>query len=280
VPKQVTLERGVLIWRAPGGVLRLEEVVPGKGLLAGFVLLSNESDRAILGFAKRWGMLGHRVQGLPTSTTFPWRRPLRSGKLVTDSHVQWPENEYRESVDEWRFLAAQAGAMITITRKLLAGELGAREEWERVFPGNPNFYDVKPEKLSIAIEHERAGLILMLRQWLAVGDARPNIGEHAGRLRISLGGARLLGALAIQLLFAITGAKALATCPGCGRRFEPSGSERLFCRQCRKKRMAQRFAAKNYYTRNRPSILKRRRRRRLKLAKGRNAPSSRRSKTS
>jgi hypothetical protein len=130
-----------------------------------------------------------------------------------------------------------------------------------------------------ALAIEWGGLVFALQEWMAWGKVRPNvnakwhrvpaaIADRAWRLRLSLSGDRLLGALAVQLVFAASRARAIYLCDVCGKEFRPSrtpsGKTMHYCAKCAKNGAPARNASRSYYAKNRHKIAKRRRKRRAR----------------
>lgn len=260
VPARVVLEGSDLVWRADDGKVRVSQVLPGTGLLQSFLKLREAEARPILGFARRWGPLGFRLSDLPASRSFPWQGPIRKARGIADAVVRWPRGEYRESLEEWRRLATQAHSLLRIAGRLFGGTPGNDDDWMNVSPQLAESYPrdsrLSPELVGLEWSH----LVFVLREWIAQGGVRPNVSERAGSLRLSLSGDRLLGALAVQLLFAASRRKGIYVCSECGKEFRPSrnppANKRHFCARCRTGGAPERHAARAYYKRKKTKMHK------------------------
>lgn len=273
VPAEVDLVGEDLVWRARDGKVRCREARPGSGLLESFLELRNARPKAIMGFAKRWGPLGLQETNLPEGRSFPWRprRAFESG--VTDTIVIWPGGEYREPVAAWRGWAMQAYALLRICAALRGGRRGRPDDW--AFVSDKPWKDVNFEGMapSEAIAVEWGLVVFVLQEWIARGRVRPNVrykwfsvpaklADRSWRLRLSLGGDRLLGALAVQLVFAASRTREIFLCDGCGKEFRPkrnpNANQHQFCARCGREGAPGRLAARAYYARNKAKILERR----------------------
>lgn len=278
VPKDVELEGEELIWRAKDGRVQCSEKRPGGGLLESFLGLRDGTAEEVRRFAARWGPLGLGETRLPVSRSFPWKGPNLRRAENWQTVVDWPETGYRETVAKWRGYAAHANALLRLSSTLRSGKRGSPEDWAFVHNG-PAWEGVDFDQLSSreALALEWASVVFALQQWMAWGSVRPNvnakwhrvpasIADRAWRLRLTLSGERLLGALAVQLVFAASRARAIYLCDGCGKEYRPSrmpsDKTMRYCAKCTRNGVPGRNAARAYYARNRAKISKRRKERR------------------
>jgi hypothetical protein len=199
---------------------------------------------------------------------------------LTETIVSWRGGEYRETVAAWRGWSMQAHSLLRLCATLRGGKRGLPEDWAFVQDPPPwegmNFDEVGPRE-TIAIEW--GAVVFVLQEWIARGRVRPNVrykwfrappklAERSWRLRLSLGGDRLLGALAVQLVFAASRTRGIFLCDGCGKDFRPrrnpNPNQQQFCSKCSNDGVAGRLAARRYYARHKAKI-KRRRKQRAKL---------------
>lgn len=285
VPERVDLVEEQLVWRSTNGQVRCREQRPGTGLLASFLQLQSAQPKAIKGFAKRWGPLGVRATNLPSSRTFPWRPSKSFESGVTSTIVQWPEHQYTESVAEWRAWSAMAHSLLRICASLRAGKRGLPEDWNRVqqvpsWQGS-SFDGIDSERLRLkaALEMEWGLVVFTLQEWIARGGVRPNLhykanrvpeslADRSWRLRLTLGGNGLLGALAVQLVTAASRSRGVFLCDDCGKEYRPTRNPNpdraQRCAKCNKSGAAQAAASQRYYAKNKLRIQKQRRLKRAK----------------
>ncbi len=255
VPRAVSLdmEETILRW-SPAYDWVYQE--PTFGMLADFVDLGTASPSGILGFARRWGVLGFCEHGLPASHDLlsPTGRtfgcdPLRDEKSLRTGGG-W------EPLSLWRDYARWARAILSA-----AVEIGG---------GSPDVPGCDSEfvRSGLAMESVTGPYAVQRRapscqdiaegvnRWLALGDVRPAVwpGEdETAELTILYGGAesgyrpecRLFGALAIQLMQSVTGDTLPVRCP-CGRLFKRTKRNRKYCLKCGKKGRW-RKSSKRYY---------------------------------
>jgi hypothetical protein len=90
--------------------------------------------------------------------------------------------------------------------------------------------------------------------WLKAADVRPWPQFQDGQLRLTLGSdwghSPLFGAIAVQLVLAISGAQGFAVCDACRNvyapRRNPRAGERHYCQDCRDHNVPERHAAARY----------------------------------
>jgi hypothetical protein len=283
VPGVIELDGDRLVWR--GVSLGLERTrYSNKALLDGFIKLADADAIRILAYANTWGVLHICEHGLPAShipqhylfspeQNIEQCSPL--GWPGIPEHLGIPENDEDmeplfsgwEPVESWREYARDAQAILNIAAALYNDQASRREDWERLT-------DDAEALLKADIERRQRALIQAVKSWLVAGNARPDIAfVKAGRgknrpvhePRITLGGygpawGHLFGALACQLMYAVTRARGLAFCDGCGNTFipvrGPRSDRRNFCEPCQKRGEAVRLASANYRKRKKKSARK------------------------
>jgi hypothetical protein len=261
-------------------------IEPAPGLLENFLRLRNAPSSEILRYAQRWGVLGlcdhdfpaqHPPEYWPSRATEahacpyayddpygagPLRRPRRSklthrtwiyrradfhscnvrGVIEAGSYVGKPW----EPLDAWRTWAHRAHALLDVAAALQAETLGAEPQWRIAT-------DTAMETPPTLTEGWRL-LTLYADYWLRAADVRPWPHFQDGQVRMTLGSdwghSPLFGAIAVQLVLAISGAQGFAFCDACRNvyapRRTPRAGERHYCQFCRDHKVPQRHAAARY----------------------------------
>jgi hypothetical protein len=216
-----------------------------RGLLEQFVKLADAPATAIAAYARRWGVLQicpkHRRPGAY------WHRS-EEGKACRP--MGWPGEPY-EPIARWRDCARHVRALLNVVAAVHLGELGRREDWDilyendLVYAGDPHVLD--DFNLKIA----RFVISWIIQGWLQLVHVMPfldwNDPQHP---TVRLGGGRLTGAIALELLFITARTDGLAICAACGipyvpRPRRPRAGERTYCPDCGRK-AAVRDAARRY----------------------------------
>lgn len=279
-PTGIRVEAGRLIW---SGLNLDNRILPGPGLLSGFLKLGHAQPGAIKGFAEQWGVLELCQHDLP-SLHSPACRPR--GKR---GEFQW------EPIDAWRYYARQAVALLNIAARLHGDKPGSVEDWNTIYERPLRYLPQQLGELEMVCEmiglgpipdHRRlvisvGGVQLVARPiqmerkrdevlagqrfvlaailnygWLDMGGVRPAF-QWAGSPRVALLSRNLFGALAANLIFAIARTQGLAMCTACGTPFIPSRrpvpGRRSYCPSCGRQ-AATRDASRAYRQRlrNRP----------------------------
>jgi hypothetical protein len=282
VPGVVKLDGDRLVWRgvSPG----LERTVySGKEMLGRFIQLArpNTTDEQIRDYASKWGVLHICEHGLPAShipdsysfsplETVEQCSPLGWPAIPED--IELPEKEEDmeplfsgwERIESWRYYAHEAQAILNIAAKLYAKEKVKPEDWKELT-------DEAAELLAREdVNNQLRYLIMLVKSWLALGNVRPDIicipighkDKSQIEPKITLGGygpswGHLFGALACQLMYAVTRAQGLAFCGGCGNTYIPQRrvrtDRRHFCDGCIRRGESKRLAAVAYRQRKKDS---------------------------
>lgn len=253
VPIDLRLENETLVWSWLKGA---HQVHSGPGLLDQFVQLSDVSDERILAYARRWGLLILCEQHhLPIGHNQPLRfaAPMSAAGASCNLQRRASDYSYLEATEDWRHFARQARALISIAARLHGRQLGAAADWALVYERTGR---EGPPGQGI-LEAERFALTLVVNEWLVLGSVRPQFHWDSGRTTmpaITLGGGGLFGALAVQLMLAVSMTDGLALCSACGAPFVPTRrprpDERHYCPTCREAGRPQRDAARDHRRRN------------------------------
>ena len=210
----------------------------GPGLLEGFLALAEQPASAVLDYARRWGVLlvckhnlpaGHRLTGGPSTRT--------GGYKSCSLHSRRGGAGYWEPIEVWRDWARRARSVLQLAEQLSDGRLGSPDNWRGISPVPLAMY--LPPK---TIVEARLSLVSAVQTWLEWGRAQVSIAWTGKSPDVTLGRNRLLGALAIELLFTMTRSRGFALCSSCGRSYAPKrrprADQRRYCEACTQSRSA------------------------------------------
>jgi len=254
VPKEIRLVSEELVWNTKGVFSKAQSQ---SNLLVDFIKLADSNPEDILVFAQKWGVLGLCQHSLPSSHRLPtsleeWNSPPDPDRFCEPKGV--------EPLIEWRSWARKYRAVLNITWNLNLDKTGDEKDWELLYEdaAYKDDYDV-----IVSLQADSRGLfekILIqdvVNNYLFIGDVRPSLVlvefEYAEvQPRIDLGNHgiyRLFGALAVQLMVAVSQTEGFALCSGCGTAYfpkrRPRAGEGHYCEDCGRK-VALRNAAKRY----------------------------------
>jgi len=210
--------------------------------LRNFIALAEAEEKAILRYAREWGVLGLCEHLVPSAHS----RECRP--------IGWPDC-CTEPITAWRRYAKEASILIKLSLDLARGTPPKKQDWAAL-PLRRSPRSVEAGRLLVA---ER------VNQWLAWGGVRPTLTWRKDAPEMSLGGTNLFGVLAIQLMCAVSRTDGVAICCGCGAGYlppyrKPRDGERHYCEECRRRKVPQRDAARDFRSRKlcRPTRSKRR----------------------
>ena len=244
-----TLER---IKTRRGPVLRFHSITPGEGLYSdlhpqvapgsGYLeaFLNLESDDDICEYAERWGALTlcqHQDTGLRH------RIPPPSGEYTPEPTVDtgpirkaW----FDESTDLWRAVIARADGILTIARAINEGDTGPIAAWRTIEPDmglevSGEEDDEGDDPVGLTLYFARSTLAAGLNRWLATSHVMPRLdwsSTAVPQYMHRVGG--LSGAIAHDLLLAVTSSTGLYVCFLCGRSYfrekrRPKPGQRNYC---------------------------------------------------
>lgn len=245
-PGQLHLRDGLLIWSG-----REKAPSPNRTVFESFLKLANATDRAILTFAKKWGVLYLCQHRLPSShaTLPPYEGPHRliptrqpnvfldadvldlipSGGFARCPLIAGDANTFVEHLDDWRRYARQAANTVQLALQVHRQNLGEPKLWgelcgpaEWLDPEQHTVTQIKewqPDNLSDA----RFRLSQVVNRWLDVSAMQPMLcwGSYA-QPTVTLGNRTLFGYLASQLLLVVSKTRGLALCTECAEWFTPT----------------------------------------------------------
>ena len=245
-PATIRLKEGRLFWQP---VTDWERVKPTVETFVQFLQLGNASDREILKYAQRWGVLNlckqHRKPVSHNLYCDPFEaEPLMP--LVPPGSVVVVRSDHEsegEPVSEWRRWARIAMAIVNISRQLDDGNRGDMKDWQALIDSG-GFSWGSPPRGKFAMTIEKGTLARFVNQWLELGNVRPHA-EWKIDFTLDLAGGGLFGALAVQLL-ENGGEYVIVACTGCrkffdatpnrqlknGRKRRPKTGQGRYCQEC------------------------------------------------
>jgi hypothetical protein len=143
--------------------------------------------------------------------------------------------QLREAVQWWRNLAGNAHALLNVSAQLLKGKI----EPPTLVRLAPKLNLMSPAQFRIAQRTPGVFPAYALDLWLRFSKVRPRPTYNPRRNRFEIritGSPALLGALALQIMLAMTRSAGIAVCSGCGKLFPPSRrpnpNRNAYCKGC------------------------------------------------
>jgi len=232
VPPNIRLEDGCLCYDPyPRNPKDWQWAKPANArLLWDFVQLAEANDKAILAYARQWGVLALCRHRMPASIFYGFH----SDDKPPGSPLEGCEAILCEPLNCWRDLAH-------IFENLL-GQI----EHDRANPVKATETTHKVNRMAANWGHLRPVLV------------HTNTGELVIRLSGSFLDGGLPAALSYQLMVSWAGGKGLYTCAECGRWFKPRQGQNLrqstYCSRCGRG-AAQRAASRRYYQRRKQRLI-------------------------
>jgi hypothetical protein len=210
LPADIRIKGTMLAWSA---MLDFDAELPKQGLLDGFVRLDESKPEAILRFVQKWGPL--RIQ--QSFKTFAQRHALGPdydvGK-VARAFFKGPfadglGTELNEPISVYADLAKHVRGILDTAGKLSSGALSgklaeAKYPWhcENCFHGIDAIREYEVQQL--------------IQRMLQIGEVGFSLYWDIDRWKVEVGYPGLVGAIACQLMMAVSGSDGLYTCSGCG----------------------------------------------------------------
>lgn len=206
VPEKIEITNGTLFWDWTGK----ERPVPHfAGLLGGFVRIhqSPTPERAVLDFARRWGIL------MPCAIH---KRPedARDPSDLLCAKKADPRG-HPEGLDLWLAMSRQLDGTIRIAYDLATGRPGGIEGWRLFYNGMPKVFGVGETVLS-----DRESLLEHLNGSMFSAMVRPQIRWRNEHYSIDFLVESLHAALIAQTTFVVA-RQGIAICANCGHLFAP-----------------------------------------------------------
>lgn len=282
VPGGIEVKGECLCWDLLGrDGKRPRYVRPSPDMLDSFIRLADASERKILAFARKWGVLGLCEHDYPcthdTSCSPKGISPeeLRGAKLKLQKRFRCSE-----PLETWRGSARSFEGLLRIAAQIQQGKRGDPLDWlfsgvvsielvdgnevvprEVVSMIRENLHVDFSQLLSLSPnkEAEKQHLARTLNFYLGSGGVAPNVEVREDSWEITLSsGLFILGALSVQLMLAICRTEGLGLCTACGNAFvvtgrRPSRNRRSYCERCGK-RAADADAARDYRRRRKEAL--------------------------
>ncbi len=234
-PPEVELEGEWLLFRRPLLTLRhgrraLERrrVSAGSSLLTEFVQLDEAPAERILAYARRHGPFGFCQHGDPSHRLIPGG----CSPAVSAGHAA--HAALREALQWWRNLAGHARGLLNAAAQLSKG----RVDDMTLARLNPELLFSAP-RLRAARRDPASFVAYGVELWLRFFQVRPRVTYNPRRKRFEVrisGSSALAGALALQIMLALTRSVGVAVCSSCGKPFPPSRrpnpSRNTYCQAC------------------------------------------------
>ena len=244
LPQKIGLTGGGLAWQMSSPRYRSS----GPSLLREFSRLAGATDEEILRFAGRWGVLELCEHYLPATHSWGEAGPPPSKEtLCRPRTFEWEGTSWCwEPLDGWRIWAETARAILNTAAALRLNAKPDEEDAEWLHRGHPDFFEsVLPQlrEMGFIDSSIKAGVWMHLastvNSWLTLARTRPRIFMEKNYWKIELTSTGLLGAIGIQLLFAVAAGEGFAVCSACGKPYRrtrrPQSGRRNFCPRCGRK---------------------------------------------
>jgi hypothetical protein len=189
---------------------------PKSTLCFDFAELADRSDEQIRRFAARWGPLGF-------------------------------ENAGEERLDDWRYYARIAQAILRFSAQRLTGGTGLQGDWNtlRIFA-----YRHQIDRTSMPAQIQMAIVGAAINRWYAAASGHRIMDLVDNQLRVGPGASNLFGILITQIAHAVARCDQTAVCAGCQCAFIPkrplSRGSRQYCKKCRRSKVPQRDASRDW----------------------------------
>jgi len=220
-PPEVELDGQWLLFRYPVRTLRhgrralqVRRVRAGARLLTEFVTLDEAPAERILAYARRHGPLGFCQHGHPSHRAGP------DGCAPAIATTGAGQPAVREALQWWRNLAGHARALLNAAAQLFKG----RVDDQTLARLNPELLFSAP-RIRTARRNPASFVAFGMELWLRYFQVRPRAiyNRRRKRFEVRIGGSSALaGALALQIMLALTRWSGIAVCSSCGKLFAPS----------------------------------------------------------
>jgi hypothetical protein len=191
---------------------------PPADLCFSFARLAEGSPEQIRRFAALWGPLGREV-GI------------------------------EQNVNHWKRHARVIQAILRFTAERISGGRGLEKDWETlcewILPAPPPL-----ERKGMNPREQMAFVCSAINKWFSAAKGNGILALTGQRLQVRAHGSNLFGVIGIQTAYAVARTDQAVVCAGCQeplRRSRPlSRGDRSYCESCRKKKIPQRDAARDY----------------------------------
>jgi hypothetical protein len=181
-----------------------------------FAQIASGTDEQIRVFAERWGPLGVDVRA-------------------------------EEHIDRWRHYTALAAALIRFTAEHASGGRGSDADWLVICKSTAA---QKISRGGMSLAEQRVITALAVNTWFASARGHRILDLVNTQLQVRPGASNLLGVLVTQIAHVMARSDELAVCAGCKGAFRPnrrlSRGSRQYCSACRKAKVPQRDASRDW----------------------------------
>jgi hypothetical protein len=219
-------------------------------LLERFCRIAEAPDtaRAVVAFARRWGVLGLCEHGLPYRHCVVYGCVDKSGEFVLDfaldfdAEVNTPVSQSdffcrpgAESFQHWKEFAVRFDSLLRIGLDLNRGKLGSDLDWQLAETGPAPLQDVSLMPSNIDDARERYESVM---EWMIqMSQLQPSFHWSGGGWNIdldtgALGYSNIPAILTAQLMLRVGSAKKQIKCLECPRWFIPRRNQRKYCDHC------------------------------------------------
>lgn len=270
LPSRIWIDAGQLVYTYARRPSRLDVKKCGPDMLERFVRLHGQADSDILAFARAWGPLQFCSHGLPAAHNGGWLMPppyYIPGKCGPEWRNEEGQVVYFEPLAAWRTYSREALAMLNLAASFRDGQAKASEP-DLEFLGS--WLDVTSAERGHTHEVGAKGIFdgvsrvpgrrrladEGLNRWIYLGGVRPSVEwTKKGPPIVQFSSPGLFGALALQLMLAVSGSDGWAVCSGCGLPYAPphvpAANRRRYCQACRTAGVDRRHASRDSRARKR-----------------------------
>jgi hypothetical protein len=230
-------------------------VTTGPRMLEDFIRLA-DGGADVAEYARRWGaLLVCEAHGMPV-THLPSVIPGGSDCCPP----RRLEGAYWTRIDEWQRYARVARAVRRIAGALRLGETGRADDWDTLHRAHEFGLEtlmLAEESAGLSVDRvawHRREIAYLVGLWLHMGGVQPRLQWESSVPRIVLssgqfGAAGFFGALAIQLMLAVSDARELVECSFCGRPYvparKPNPNRDHYCPDCGRSAALSRASARH-----------------------------------
>ncbi len=255
-PAHVDISDGHLVWHENSDDPTAEgrRVVDPARALTEFVAVRTDAD--VESFARRFGALRLCKHGKPAGVV---SRP--EPRFAPAENFPDPEQTagccsptYRESLAAWHTYVRKFRALVRTAATLRQGHLPSAQDWDDLIAARLGERDPRPpasrKQFATALARNRNAaftyITQALNEVLQLTSLQPTLRwtPHQDSPTAEINGG-IFGALAIQLIAAVSGASGLYVCDGCSDLYErndrkPQPQRRNYCKTCREDGTAER----------------------------------------
>ena len=229
-----------------GGTLRPPTVQTSSAdLCFQFALLSQGSEDEIMAFSERWGPLGFEARA---DEQIPAKEPPRANQRIpAEEHFQPRHIRAEEHIDDWRRYATLAAALLRFTADHHRGHAGDEKDW-RIICSSTIAKEVDRQQLNS--RQVTSIVALAVNTWFAKAHGHRILDLVGHQLQVRPAASNLFGVLIMQIAHVLARTDEAAVCAGCNYPFRPKHrlrrGDRQYCKPCRKKKVPQRDASRDY----------------------------------